>query len=100
MLICCAIAVSTANAQTENYFDPKKGDFAIEIFIVKNVSISAAFDLGVQTSTYKSISKYDTDDRGVTNEEIDTNNYNKTTKKVTELATGMMNGNVAFNFYF
>lgn len=48
----------------------------------------------------KSISKYDTDDRGVTNEEIDTNNYNKTTKKVTELATGMMNGNVAFNFYF
>lgn len=56
--------------------------------------------MGVQTSTYKSISKYDTDDRGVTNEEIDTNNYNKTTKKVTELATGMMNVNVAFNFYF
>ena len=31
MLICCAIAVSTANAQTENYFGPKKGDFAITI---------------------------------------------------------------------
>lgn len=31
MLICCAIAVSTANAQTENYFCPKKDDFAITI---------------------------------------------------------------------
>lgn len=31
MLICCAIAVSTANARTENYFGPKKGDFAITI---------------------------------------------------------------------
>ena len=31
MLICCAIAVSTANAQTENYFGPKKGDFAVTI---------------------------------------------------------------------
>ena len=31
MLICCAIAVSTAYAQTENYFGPKKGYFAITI---------------------------------------------------------------------
>lgn len=31
MLTCCAIAVSTANAQTENCFGPKKGDFAITI---------------------------------------------------------------------
>lgn len=142
MLICCAIAVSTANAQTENYFGPKKGDFAITIgaepvinfvgnmfngntnnrlsgiggslagkyffgdrFAVtagigtKN-SKSTSFNYHPEDEDYKSISKYDTDDRGVTNEEIDTNNYNKTTKKVTELATGIMNGNVAFNFYF
>ena len=27
-------------------------------------------------------------------------NYNKTTKKETTFATGLMNGNIAFNFYF
>ena len=75
-------------------------NLGIEIFIAKKVSISAAYDLGVQTSTYKSISKYDTDDRDVTNEQIDTKNYNKITKKETTFATGLMNGNIAFNFYF
>ena len=75
-------------------------NMGVEIFIVKNVSISAAFDLGVKTSSYKNISKYDTDDRDVTNEQIDLNNYSKTTGKATEFATGLMNGNIAFNFYF
>lgn len=72
----------------------------IEIFIVKSVSISAACDFGVQSYTQKSISKFKTDDNSYTYEDVEERNYNKKTGKRTYFGTGLMNGNIAFNFYF
>lgn len=72
----------------------------IEIFIVKSVSISAACDFGVQSYTQKSISKFKTDDSSYTYEDVKERNFNKMTDRRTYFGTGLMNGNIAFNFYF
>lgn len=75
-------------------------NLGIEYFFVKNISISAALDLGVVTSTNKEVSKYKTDDRDVPNDFIEQQNYSKKNNKTTHFGTGLMNGNIAFNFYF
>ena len=75
-------------------------NLGVECFLSKNISISATLDLGVKSSTYKTISKFETDDRDYTNEQIETLNYNIKTGRSTVFATGLMNGNIAFNFYF
>ena len=75
-------------------------NIGIEYFFVKNISISAAIDLGVQICNQKRISKFETDDRDYTNEYIDNNNYNKKINRETRFGTGLMNGNISFNFYF
>ena len=75
-------------------------NIGIEIFIVKNVSISAAYDLGIQTYTQKVISKFETDDKSYSNNSIEEKNYNIKRNKETKFGTGLMNGNFAFNFYF
>lgn len=72
----------------------------VECFLSKSVSISAALDLGVRTSTYKSVQKYETEDPDATTEYIDSQNYKVKTSRTTYFATGSMNGNIAFNFYF
>ena len=75
-------------------------NLGVEYFLGKNVSVSAALDLGVYTYSVKEISKFDTDNRDYTKAEIDAQNYKKKTGKGTQFATGLMNGNIAFNFYF
>ena len=42
-----------------------------ELFLSKNISISTSLDLGVKVGTGKVISQYDTEDRDVTNDQID-----------------------------
>lgn len=75
-------------------------NLGVECFLSKNISISAALDLGVKSSTYKTISKFETDDRDISNKEIEALNYKIKTGRSTVFATGLMNGNIAFNFYF
>lgn len=72
----------------------------IEYFLGKNVSISAALDLGVETSTNKSVAKFDTEDPSVTKEYVNEQNYKIKNSTTTIFGTGLMNGNIAFNFYF
>lgn len=75
-------------------------NLGVEFFFAKNFSISAALDLGLSSSTAKEVSKFKTDDRDYDNEYIETYNYKKKTNRYTRFATGLMNGNIAFNFYF
>ena len=75
-------------------------NLGVEYFLGKNVSISAALDLGVYTYAYKEIKKFETDHPDATKEQIDAQNYKKKTGRGTQFATGLMNGNIAFNFYF
>ena len=75
-------------------------NLGVEYFLGKNVSVSAALDLGVYTYSKKEISKFDTDNRDYTKADIDAKNYKKKTGRETKFATGLMNGNIAFNFYF
>ncbi len=75
-------------------------NLGIEYFIGKNVSISAALDLGVKTSTNKHVQKLETEDPDATKEYIDSQNYKEKISKNTTFGTGLMNGNIAFNFYF
>ena len=72
----------------------------VEYFLGKNVSISAALDLGVQTSTNKTVQKFDTEDPDATKEYINGMNYKIKKSTTTFFGTGLMNGNIAFNFYF
>lgn len=75
-------------------------NIGIEYFIGKKVSISAAFDLGVYVYNKKQISEFKTESGEYTGEEIDAKNYSMKTSKTTRFGTGLMNGNIAFNFYF
>ena len=75
-------------------------NIGVEYFLGKNVSISGALGLSVRTSTYKNIQKFDTDEPEATKEEINALNYNIKNSKRTSFGTGLMNGNIAFNFYF
>lgn len=75
-------------------------NLGVEYFLGKNVSVSAALDLGVYTYSKKEISKFDTDNKDYTKSQIDAQNYKKKTGRETKFATGLMNGNIAFNFYF
>jgi hypothetical protein len=71
-----------------------------ELFLSKNISISTSLDLGVKVGTGKVVSEFDTDDRDVTNEEIDALNFNTKVGKNVSIATGQMKGNLSLSFYF
>lgn len=75
-------------------------NIGIEYFLGKKISVSAALDLGVYTSVHRNISKFETEDNKISSDDIDANNYNKKTSKETRFGTGLLNGNIAFNFYF
>ena len=72
----------------------------VEYFLGKSVSISGALDLGVYTSAYKRVQKYETDSPNATNDYINSKNYSIKNSRTTQFATGLMNGNIGFNFYF
>ena len=72
-------------------------NIGVEYFLKENISISATLDLGVGTSTYKTVSKFDMAD--VEKEVEELNNFNYKTGKDTFFATGL-NSAIAFNFYF
>ena len=99
---------TTAVQQYDSYYKKSSpinmfglmANIGIEIFIVKNVSISAAYDFGVQTYTQKAVSKFKTDDYNYSNKSIEEKNYNIKRSRETKFGTGLMNGNFAFNFYF
>ena len=74
-------------------------NIGVEYFLGKNVSISGALGIGVDTSTYKTVMKYKTDDKEMPKEAIDAQNYNIKNSRSTSFGT-LMNGNIAFNFYF
>jgi hypothetical protein len=71
-----------------------------ELFLGENISLSASLDLGVKVGTGKVVSEFDTDDRDVTNEEIDALNFNTKVGKNVSIATGQMKGNLSLSFYF
>lgn len=71
-----------------------------ELFLSKNISISTSLDLGIKVGAGKVISQYDTEDRDVTNDEIDALNFNTKTGKNVSIATGQMKGNLSLSFYF
>lgn len=71
----------------------------VEYFIGKRVSISGALDLGVQTKTNKIVSKL-TSENDLTEEQFEKRNYNYKKSRTTSFGTGLLNGNIAFNFYF
>lgn len=74
----------------------------VELFLSEKISLSSALDLGVSTKTEKTVSKYENDNKDVTKEQIDANNYSYKSRKSTTFKTGMglIGGNVALNFYF
>lgn len=74
-------------------------NIGVEYFLGKNVSISGALGLGVKTYTYKEVKEYKTDDKEVSKEYIDSENYNIKNSRSTSFGT-KLNGNIAFNFYF
>ncbi|MBO5921616.1 MAG: outer membrane beta-barrel protein [Bacteroidaceae bacterium] len=74
-------------------------NLGVEYFLGKHVSVSAALDLSFISYNKKEVSKFKTDDRDYTNAEIDARNYNIKTIKGSGIKTGLMNGNIAFNFY-
>lgn len=75
-------------------------NIGVEYFLRQNISISATLDLGIATETYKTKSKFDTDDPDYDNEYIEERNYSYKTRKSTYFATGLMDSKIAFNFYF
>ena len=78
-----------------------QANLGVEYYLRQNISISASLDLGVYTATQKTVSKFETDDRDTYNKEaIEAMNYAYKTSKGTFFGTGLMNGNIAFNFYF
>lgn len=72
----------------------------VEYFFKPNISISATLDLGFGTQTYKTASKFDTEEKGVDKDYIKERNYSYKTSRDTFFATGLTEGKIAFNFYF
>ena len=89
---------TTKNSSPVNIFGCA-ANIGVEYFLGKNVSISGALGIGVDTSTYKTVMKYKTDDKEMPKEAIDAQNYNIKNSRSTSFGT-LMNGNIAFNFYF
>lgn len=74
-------------------------NIGVEYFLGKNFSISGELGIGLETSTYKSVSKFDTETPEYPKEQIDAQNYKEKNERITSFGT-LMNGNIAFNFYF
>ena len=72
----------------------------VEYFFKPNISISATLDLGFGTQTYKTASKFDTEEKDVDKDYIKERNYSYKTSRDTFFATGLTEGKIAFNFYF
>lgn len=71
------------------------GQFGVEYFFAKNISISAAFDLGISSATYKTVKELDYDEIDKDYEER--SNYTAKTGKGFGFYTGQT---VALNIYF
>lgn len=76
-----------------------EANIGVEYFLGKNVSISGELGFGLETSTYKNVKKFDTEIPEYPKEQIDAQNYKEKKRRETSFGT-LMNGNIAFNFYF
>lgn len=76
-----------------------QANLGVEYFMSKNISISVIMGLGAYFYTVKSVSKYETSGN-LSQEVIESLNFNKVTSKSSWISSDFVSGNIAFNFYF
>ena len=76
-------------------------NLGVEFFVTKNISLGTTLDLGVKTTSNKTVAKFESSDKETyTAEVLEPLNQTVKTGKNTEFATGLMGGNLSVNFYF
>lgn len=91
----------TTKDANPNTFFGVAANLGVEFFVSKNISLSTEFDLGVKTTTSKTVKELESSDtKTYTAEVLKQENFSKKTGNKTEFATGLMGGKLAVNFYF
>ncbi len=92
---------NTTKTSNPNFYFGVAAELGVEFFVAKNISLSTTLDLGVKTTSNKSIKEYtNTDSETYTAEKLAKDNYKVKNGKNTEFATGLMGGDLSINFYF